>query len=87
METAGILELISNLGFPIACVVFLGFFVWTIYKQSVAREDRLMNEIAENRAVNEKAIDTIAKYAERLSHIEDSITEIKTDVIVIKDKI
>lgn len=87
METAGILELISNLGFPIACVVFLGFFVWTIYKQSVTREDRLMNEIAENRAVNEKAIDTIAKYAERLSHIEDSITEIKTDVIVIKDKI
>lgn len=87
METASVLEIISNLGFPIACVVFLGFFVWTIYKQSVNREDRLMNEIAENRAVNEKAIDTIAKYAERLSHIEDSITEIKTDVIVIKDKI
>ena len=87
MELATITELISTLGFPIACVLALGFFVWKIYNQSVLREAKLMTEIEENRKVNEKAIQTIALYAERLTHIEDNITEIKGDVIVIKEKI
>ena len=87
MEVGVIVELISTLGFPIAIVIALGFFVWTIYKQSVEREEKLMAEITENRLVNEKAIETIAKYAERLTHIEDNITEIKQDVTLIKEKI
>ncbi len=87
MEASQIIELISTLGFPIVCVGALAFFVWHIYKQSVERENKLMAEITENRIVNEKAIDTIAKYAERLTHIEDNITEIKDDIIVIKGKI
>lgn len=87
MEASGFVEIVTTLGFPIACVIALGFFVWVIYKQSVAREDKLMTEIASNRIVNEKAIDTLAKYAERLGHIEDAISDIKTEVTVIKDKI
>lgn len=87
MELATIIELISTLGFPIAVVIACGFFIWHIYKQSVAREEKLLTEITENRLVNEKAIETIAKYAERLTHIEDNITEIKNDVTLIKDKI
>lgn len=87
MDLAVIVELISTIGFPIVCVLALGFFVWTIYKQSVTREEKLMQEITENRMVNEKAIETIAKYAERLTHIEENITEIKNDVVLIKDKI
>lgn len=79
--------LITNLGFPIAIVIALGFFVWTIYKQSVTREEKLMAEITENRLVNEKAIETIAQYAERLTHIEGSIERIENDVVLIKDKI
>jgi hypothetical protein len=86
-QASGVVELISTLGFPIVCVLALGWFVWHIYKQSVVREDKLMNEITENRLVNEKAIQTIALYAERLTHIEDNVTEIKTDVNHIKDKL
>lgn len=71
-------ELISTLGFPIALVIAMGFFIWTIYKQSVAREEKLMQEIAENRLVNEKAIETLAVYAERLGVIENDVREIKT---------
>lgn len=87
MDVAVIVELITTVGFPIVCVGALAFFVWHIYKQSVERENKLMAEITENRLVNEKAIETIAKYAERLTHIEDNIIEIKTDVTLIKDKI
>lgn len=78
MELGVISELITTLGFPIALVVAMGFFIWKIYQQSVAREEKLMEEIAENRAVNNKAIETLAVYAERLSTIETDVKEIKT---------
>ena len=87
MELSVLLEVIGTFGFPIACVLALGAFVWVIYKQSIAREEKLMTEITENRKVNEKAIETISLYAERLTHIEDNIIEIKDDVLEIKQKI
>lgn len=87
MDLAVILEAIATVGFPIVCVLILGFFIWTIYKQSVVREEKLMGEIAENRQINEKAIATIAQFAERFTHIEDDVELIKNDVILIKDKI
>jgi hypothetical protein len=87
MEIGLIIELISTVGFPIAICIALGVFIWVIYKQSVEREKNLLTEITENRLVNEKAIETIALYAERLTHIEDNITEIKNDVTLIKEKI
>ena len=86
MDINAILEIISTLGFPIAMVIALGFFVYKLWQQSVTREDKLMQEITENRLVNEKAIETIAQYAERLTHIEDTITEVRNDVSLIKDK-
>lgn len=87
MELGVIVELISTIGFPIVCVLALGFFVWNIYKQSIVREDKLMHEITENRLVNEKAIETISQYAERLTHIEETITEVRNDVSLIKEKV
>ena len=87
METGLIIELISTLGFPIACVVALGVFVWKIYNQSITREEKLMQEITENRIVNEKAIETIAQFAERFTHIETDVELIKNDITVIKEKI
>jgi hypothetical protein len=77
MDIGVISELIATLGFPIALVVAMGFFIWKIYQQSVAREEKLMTEIADNRAVNEKAIETLALYAERLGNIESDVKEIK----------
>ena len=85
MDMTIIGELIATLGFPIVCVIGLGIFVYKIWQQSVVREEKLMNEIAENRQVNAKAIDTISQYTERLTHIEDSIIEIKEDVGEIKN--
>lgn len=86
MEIAFV-ELVSTLGFPIACVIALGFFVWKIYNQSITREEKLMTEITENRLVNEKAIETIAQFAERFTHIETDVELIKTDINVIKEKV
>lgn len=86
MDLTVFTEFITTLGFPIACVIALGVFVFKIYNQSVDREGKLMIEIAENRKVNEKAIDTIAHYAEKLDTIQEDIKEIKTDITILTAK-
>lgn len=86
MEIGTIVELITNLGFPIALVIVLCWFIYKIYKKSEEREASLMEEIKENRKINAQAIETISLYAERLTHIEDNIAEIKDDVILIKQE-
>ena len=65
-----ITEFISSLGFPVALVAAMGFFIWKIYEQSVKRETTLME-------VNEKAINTLALYAERLEIIQNDVSTIK----------
>jgi hypothetical protein len=81
MDIALIVELIGTLGFPIACVIALGVFVWKIYKRSEVREDKLMIEIGETRAINAQAIETIAHYAEKLEVIQEDVKEIKTVIL------
>ena len=50
------------------------------------REEKLYEEIKENRAVNAKAIETIAHYAEKLDSIQDDVREIKTDITILMSK-
>ena len=83
MDIAMIGDLISNFGFPIVLVLAMGLFIWKMYQQSVTREDKLMNEIAECHVVNDKAIETLSVYAERIGVIEADVKEIKS--IIIKD--
>lgn len=87
MEATALIELIPTLGFPIVMVIALGYFVYKLWLQSVDRENKLMAEITENRLVNEKAIETIAQFAERFTHIETDMELIKTDINLIKEKI
>ena len=58
--------------------------IQTIQEKCSIREEKLYKEIAENRAVNQKAIETIATYAEKLTSIQDDVKDIKTDIIEIK---
>lgn len=102
MDVNSVTQLITTLGFPIVCVLGLGWFIYKIYgdttKQSAAnmekvqarcqeREDKLYTEIKENREVNAQAISTIAKYAEKLEVIQSDVNEIKTDITIIAEKL
>lgn len=86
MDLTVFIELISSLGFPIAVVIAMGLFIYKLYKASEAREEKLMNEIAENRKINADAIATIGRYADSLTTIEQDIKEIKTDLDIIMNK-
>lgn len=98
---AAIAELIPTLGFPIVICLVLGWFIFKIYKDTTnqnkenmeavqarckEREDKLYEEIKQNREVNAKAIETIAHYAEKLDCIQQDIKDIKTDLTVIMAK-
>ena len=98
MEIKAIIEIITNLGFPIACVICMGYFIFYMTKkvtemnetnmrkmeeQCRAREEQLFIEIKENRKINSKAIETIAHYAEKLDVIQNDINDIKHDLTII----
>ena len=102
MDTNIVSELISTVGFPITCVIALAYFAFYMVQKSneaaaanmeklqdrcVEREKILYQEIRENREVNAKAIETIAKYSEKLGTIQSDINEIKTDITIINEKI
>lgn len=101
MDAGTITSLISSLGFPIVCVIALGYFSFYMVKETnrtnietmkklqeryAARENKLYEEIKENRKVNAKAIETIAHYAEKLDTIQDDVNEIKKDVSILINK-
>lgn len=101
MDYAGLANFISEVGFPIVCVVALALFIGYMVKRTVElnaqnmekvqarckeREDRLYVELDKSHKVNEKAIETIAHYAEKLDSIQSDISEIKTDITVIMSK-
>lgn len=101
MDAGTITSLISSLGFPIVCVIALGYFSFYMVKETnrisvenmeklqekcAARENKLYEEIKENRKVNAKAIETIAHYAEKLDTIQNDVNEIKNDISILISK-
>ena len=102
MDLSAITSLISGVGFPIAACIGMGFFIYYMIKKNtemnaasmeklqarcIEREDKLYEEIKENREVNAQAIATIGLYAERLNHIETDVGTMKTDITIIKENI
>ena len=97
----GIVEIIPTLGFPIICVLLLGWFILKIYndttkqnKENMAavqarcqeREDKLYIQLEKQNEINGRFAEIIAQYDVKLDTIQTDISEIKTDIAVIKSK-
>ncbi len=95
MDTTFVNDLITNLGFPIAAVVFLSWFVYKIYnditKQNQVyieqmqsrckeREDWLKGTIAEAQETNAKFVEIIGQYEAKLDDIREDVKEIKQTI-------
>ena len=87
MEIATFVELITSLGFPIAAVIALSWFVYKIYKRSEVREDELRDEIRENQKINGQFAEIIRQHSTELGEIKQDVKEIKEDIIIITEKI
>lgn len=87
MDIAVWTELVQTLGLPIVLIGAMGWFIFKLWRQSVEREKTLYTEIERSREVNEKAITTIAQYAEKIGEIQEDVKDIKSDITVIAAKI
>lgn len=88
MDITTLETLITTVGFPIACVVALGWFIYKFYVDytttSRERENELMEFIKEEQLQLQQLVSTNAEFVEVLSSYKADIETIKHDVNDIK---
>ena len=88
MDIQPIVELITNLGFPIVCCLALGYFVWKfankLNNDSVSREDRLMGYFDKQNAVLTTMSNNMEKMSTTLDNMNQRLTIVESKV---EDKI
>lgn len=96
-----IAEFIPTLGFPIICVIGLGWFIYKIYNDTTKqnqenmeavqarckeREEKLYAQLEKQNEINGKFANIIAQYDVKLDAMQSDINDIKQDVAVIMNK-
>lgn len=90
MDTQTIQSLISTLGFPIVCSIGLGVFIFKIWKaqrednnaqleqiseRSLAREERLYQQMDKYNQILSEAVETLTKIDTRISVLEEIVSK------------
>ena len=98
---AAIAELIPTLGFPIICVIGLGWFILKIYQDTTRqnkenmeavqarckeREDKLYIQLEKQNEINGKFANIIAQYDIKLDTIQTDISDIKADLNILTNR-
>lgn len=82
MEGIDVTTLISNVGFPIFCVLALGFAAWKAFnmvmENNKERETKLYDTIAAVRAQLNASAETNASFVKVLESMAEDIDDIKT---------
>lgn len=96
-----IAELLPTLGFPIICVIGLGWFIYKIYNDTTKqnnenmaavqarckeREDKLYLQLEKQNEINGKFANIIAQYDIKLNAIQTDISDIKADINVLTNR-
>ena len=80
-----IINLITNLGFPIVCVIACAYFINYIIKaereENQKREEKYIETINKFSDVLEKVNDNLSANNKRLEYIENKLDEVCCDVI------
>ena len=80
-----ITNLITNLGFPIVCVIACAYFINYIIKaerqENQKREEKYIETINKFSTVMDKVNDNISTNNKRLEYIENKLDEVCCDVV------
>lgn len=83
-EIDGMTQIISTVGFPIFCVLALGYFVWKAFNMVMTnnkeREQKLYDTIAEIRGQLKEASATNASFVKILENMSKDIEDIKDKI-------
>lgn len=89
MEFDIITQLISSVGFPIACTVFMGLFIYkfsnTVMSYNKEREDKLYEMIGRLQNELDKLEDSLSDYVTVLGKLRDDVNVIKDDIRCLKE--
>lgn len=89
MDVNTIQTLITSLGFPIVCVIALGWFIYKAFEKFTAqaenREEKLYTVIAQAQETNERLSQTNAEFVSVLNTYKSDLDDIKADVSEIKE--
>ena len=89
MDVNTVQTLITSLGFPIVCVIALGWFIYNAFEkitaQSEKREEKLYTVIAQAQETNERLTQTNAEFVSVLNTYKSDLEDIKADVSEIKE--
>lgn len=89
MDVNSIQSLIASVGFPIVCVIALGWFIYKAFEKftdaSAKREEKLYTIIADAQATNERLLETNAEFVGVLDAYKQDLVDIKNDVAEIKE--
>lgn len=84
-------KLITNVGFPIVCVIALGFFIYKfsykIMDENKIREEKLYTIIGQVQTQNKELSNTNAGFVAVLNTYSKDLEGIKEDVTFIKNSI
>lgn len=91
MDASTIQTAITTLGFPIFCVLAMGWFISKLWigsqEQNQKREDKLYVVIATAQAQNETLSKTNSEFVSVLSDYKSDLETIKNDVKEIKSQL
>lgn len=76
MDYSGITSMVTNLGFPIFCVVILGFFICKVWQQSAA----------DNKSREERMFTQLEKFSNSLDNFNTTLTRIDTRLDAVEKK-
>lgn len=89
MDVNTIQTLIASVGFPIVCVLALGWFIYVAFQKFTAnaekREEKLYTIIGEAQATNERLLQTNSEFVGVLDTYKTDLISIKNDVAEIKE--
>lgn len=77
MDVAGLSTLISNLGFPIVCVIGLGWFLYQVFQKTTSQNESNMKAVQERCAAREERLyQQIDKFGESLNSFNATLIRI-----------
>ena len=89
MDITTVEGLITSVGFPIFCVLALGFFIYKSYenieKRNEKKKKKLYSMLANSQSAIDNAIETNAKFVAQLESMQNNVNRISDDVDDIKE--
>ena len=87
----GWVEVLQSVGFPIFCVLALGYFVYSSYQKMITdkkeREDKLYTMLTSAQATISSAVENNVKLAAQIEIMQKNVEKLAEDIEDIKDSV